>query len=213
MPANRINFSKKIVKIEQSAEVVELTFENGSQTTVDCLLGADGIHSVVRRHILGPDHPATKPVNHDGWQIYRTLVDMSVAKHEVYERWTYIVPVLTGPRGHINCCPLNKGTKLSAGVAVKGAKFTETGVAPELDPDLYKDYSKDAQAIARLVARDPSVSWTASDHDHAPTYLRGRVAMMGDAAHAMLPFSVSQSTAIIAFALSSAKQANVCILW
>ncbi|OTB07684.1 hypothetical protein M426DRAFT_53190 [Hypoxylon sp. CI-4A] len=101
---------------------------------------------------------------------------------------------LLGPRGHVNCIPLNKNTRLSAGVAVRGAAaaafFSEDdGKAPPLDPALYADYSEDAQRIVRLVARDTSASWTAADHDHAPFYVRDRVAVFGDAAHAALPFA------------------------
>ncbi len=183
VPNEKISFGKRIVDITEDGNGVAITFEDGAEVTADCLVGADGIHSVVRGYILGQDHPAARPVNHDGWQIYRTLVPMSAAINEVNERWTRIVPILLGPRGHVNCLPLNKGTRFSAGVAVKGAKFTESGQALELDPELYKDYSEDAQRIVKLVARDTSASWTAADHDHAPTYVRGRVVMIGDAAH------------------------------
>lgn len=197
VPKERISFGKRLTNIEDDEKGVHIMFENGMQTIVDCLIGADGIHSVVRSHILGPGHPATKPVNHDGWQIYRTMIPMSVAKQEVDERWTHVVPILLGPRGHVNCCPLNKGTRFSAGVAVKGAKFTASGVAPELDPSHYGNYSEDAQKIARLVAKDTSTSWTAADHDHAPTYFRGRVVMVGDSAHASLPFSGQGASTLI----------------
>lgn len=189
VPAERISFGKRIVNIEDDGASLHISFEDETEAAADCLIGADGIHSVVRRYILG-DHPATDPVNHDGWQIYRTLVPMSVAKQEVNERWTtHVVPILLGPRGHVNCLPINNGTRFSAGVAVKGAKLTESGVAPDLDPDLYKYYSKDAQEIVRLVAKDTSASWTAADHDHAPIYYRSRVVMIGDAGHASLPFA------------------------
>lgn len=189
LPEGCISFGKRLKRIQEDGEGVLLEFEDGIESRVDCLIGSDGIHSPTRSYILGPHHPATEPKNHDGWQIYRTLVPMGEAKQHINERWTRIVPILLGPRGHVNCLPLNQGTKWSAGVAVRGAKFTETGEAPDLDPDLYKDYSEDAQQIVRLVANDPSFGWTAADHDHAPTYFRGQVAMMGDAAHASLPFA------------------------
>ena len=187
VPRERISFGKRLDFVEEG-EGVRVGFLDGTEVRVDCLISADGIHSVTRRYILGADHPATEPKNHDGWQIYRTLIDMDEARQHINERWTRIVPILLGPRGHVNCLPLNKGTRLSAGVAVRGAKFTENGEAPDLDPELYKDYSEDAQQLVRLVAKDTSASWTAADHDHAPTYFRGRVAMIGDAAHASMPF-------------------------
>lgn len=189
IPRDNISFDKKLDAIEEDAEGVSVTFKDGSKVRADCLLSADGVHSTTRKYILGADHPAAEPKNHDGWQIYRTMVSADVAREQINEKWTRIVPILLGPRGHVNCIPLNKGTRLSAGVAVRGAKFAESGEAPDLDPELYKDYSEDAQQIVRMVAKDTSASWTAADHDHAPTYYRGRVAVFGDAAHASMPFA------------------------
>lgn len=193
IPSDRISFGKKLVSItETSADRhnVHLTFQDGTKATADCLLGADGIHSVTRSYLLGPAHPAASPKNHDGWQIYRTMVSTEEARKQINPKWTTSVPILLGPRGHINCIPLNKNTRLSAGVAVRGANFTAVdGHAPPLDPKLYSDYSEEAQQIVRMVAKDTSASWTAADHDHAPFYARGCVAMFGDAAHASMPFA------------------------
>lgn len=189
MPKDKLSFGKRVEKIQEDSDGVKISFKDGEQANVDFMIGSDGIHSVTRRHILGPDHPATEPKNHDGWQVYRTMVSAEDAKGQINERWTRIVPILLGPRGHVNCIPLNKGTRISAGVAVKGAKFSETGEAPPLDPALYSDYSDDAQRIVRMVAKDTSASWTAADHDHAPVYFAGRVAMMGDSAHASMPYA------------------------
>lgn len=212
---------------EEEAAALRLTFQDGSHAEADCLLGADGIHSFVRRHLLGADHPATAPKNHDGWQIYRVMVSAEEARRHINPKWTQQVPILLGPRGHVNCIPLNKGTRLSAGVAVRrggggagmtaatattsrsprdlddnddndgnkkmeGGKHEQGQPPPPLDPALYADYTEEAQQIIRLVARgDTSVSWALSDHDHAPYYARrdSAIAIVGDAAHAALPFA------------------------
>jgi salicylate hydroxylase len=191
VPKECITFGKKlsaISEVKDAEHTIHLTFKDGSTADADALIGADGIHSETRKFLLGPDHPATAPVNHDGWQIYRTMVSVEEARKHINEKWTRCVPILLGPQGHVNCIPVNKGTRLSAGVAVRGAKFTEGG-APPLDPALYANYSEDARKIVELVARDTSASWTAADHDHAPFYSKGHVAMMGDAAHASMPFA------------------------
>ncbi|KAI1080680.1 FAD/NAD(P)-binding domain-containing protein [Whalleya microplaca] len=192
IPRQCVSFGKRLDSIDEKLvgeNKVILTFADGTKAAADCLLGADGIHSLTRNYLLGPDHPATSPKNHDRWQIYRTMVSTEDAKKYINPRWTQSVPILLGPRGHINCIPLNNNTRLSAGVAVRGAKSTYNGWAPPLDPALYADYSEEAQQIVRMVAKDTSASWAAADHDHAPFYARGRIAMFGDAAHASLPFA------------------------
>lgn len=193
VPEECISFGMRLASIQEDedGDGVRVTFKDGTEINVDCLLGADGIHSTTRAYLLGADHPATGGKNHDGWQIYRTMVSMDDArKAGMNERWSKVVPILLGPKGHINCMALNLGTRLSAGVAVRrGANLAHDGAAQDLDPALYSDYSDDAKSIVELVAKDTSASWTPADHDHAPFYHKGRVAMMGDAAHASLPFA------------------------
>lgn len=190
VPKGRVLFDKKLTRIVESPDHQSVHLEFGDhKVEVDCLLGADGIHSLVRPYLLGKNHPAASPKNHDGWQVYRTLVTVEEAKKHINEKWTRNVPILLGPKGHINCIPLNKGTRLSAGVAVRGAALATEGGCRPLDPELYKDYSEEAQQIVRMVARDTSASWSVGDHDHAPFYHKNHVAMVGDAAHASLPFA------------------------
>lgn len=196
LPEGCVSFGKRLVGIEERLAAVDgsddcngaaaaaevlLTFQDGSRASADCLLGADGVHSFTRRYLLGDDHPATPPQNHDGWQIYRTMVSTEEARKQINPKWTQNVPILLGPRGHINCIPLNKGTRLSAGVAVRrGSEWATAGgpgsqddgdngsnhvgpdghvdgrqkpSPPPLDPDLYCEYSEEAQQIVRLVAR------------------------------------------------------------
>ncbi|KAK3372645.1 hypothetical protein B0H63DRAFT_564032 [Podospora didyma] len=214
LPEGTVRYGKKVDKIwttqnggkdEDEFKVCVGFGENKGFFEADCVLAADGIHSVARGHLLGEDHPATKPKNHDRWQVYRTLVSAEEARGQINERWLTTVPILLGPCGHVNVIPLNKGTRISAGVAVRGvADSKEAAGGPDdvtyhdsndgdkkqgLDPGLYADYSEDAQRIVRMVAKDTSASWSVGDHDHAPFYAKGRVAMLGDAAHASLPFA------------------------
>ncbi|VBB80735.1 Putative salicylate hydroxylase [Podospora comata] len=203
VPGEKVSFGKRLTKIweEEEEEKVKFEFGDGTKGEADCVLGADGIRSVVRGYVVGEDHPARHPVNHDRWQVYRTVVTTEEAiEAGVEERFTRTVPILLGPRGHVNCIPMNKGTRLSAGVAVRGAalgekevdgpgKGNDEGRRKELDVGLYKDYTPEARAIVDLVARDTSASWAVGDHDNAPVYFKGRVAMLGDAAHASLPFA------------------------
>ncbi|KAK4112569.1 FAD/NAD(P)-binding domain-containing protein [Canariomyces notabilis] len=197
IPKDCISFGKRLCKIRPysgEARRICLKFSDGSAATVDCVLGADGVHSRVRTYLLGADHPAAAPKNHDRWQIYRTLVSSDFARQRIAEEYTRTVPIMLGPRGHVNCIPLNKGKRLSAGIAIRGVAPVpgdgdDDNQAPPLDPAEYTDYHPAAQNIISMIADDPSASWRALDHDPAPYYTRGRISIFGDAAHTALPFA------------------------
>ena len=111
--AERLHLGKRLVKIEGNTTVT-LTFKDGTSAEADCLIGADGIHSPTRKHILG-DHPSVEPVNHDRWyrigrQVPAEEVKQTMSKHLDY------VPILCGPRGYFNMMPLDYGRVFSMGM-------------------------------------------------------------------------------------------------
>ncbi len=55
--ASTIHLNKRLVDIEQAEEQVTLVFEDGTRHVADAVIGADGLHSVVRKLILGPENP------------------------------------------------------------------------------------------------------------------------------------------------------------
>lgn len=71
-PAERMHVSKKVVKVEQNDDgPVNLEFSDGTTHECDVLIGADGIHSSVRKYVLGDD-PAASPVP-AGWWLVQVL--------------------------------------------------------------------------------------------------------------------------------------------
>ncbi len=60
LPDGTVHLGSKLVGLEQSAGTVTLIFENGARASADAVVGADGVHSVVRDFIIGPDAPIHK---------------------------------------------------------------------------------------------------------------------------------------------------------
>jgi len=68
VPEGIIHLDKKLVGLEQRAGQVALAFADGTGAHADAVIGADGVHSVVRDLILGPDEPI-----HKGRIAYRSI--------------------------------------------------------------------------------------------------------------------------------------------
>ena len=59
VPKELAHFGKRLTQVEEiQGAGVKLDFEDGTSATADCVIGADGVHSVVRKYLLGEDHPA-----------------------------------------------------------------------------------------------------------------------------------------------------------
>ncbi|HEY6832686.1 MAG TPA: FAD-dependent monooxygenase, partial [Pseudolabrys sp.] len=73
LPGDIIHLNKKLVGLEHSGGQVTLAFADGSKAKADAVVGADGVHSIVRDLIVGPDAPL-----HKGRIAYRAVFDASL---------------------------------------------------------------------------------------------------------------------------------------
>ncbi len=170
-----------IVPREQGAT---LQFADGSQHDVDVLIGADGIHSVVRAAILGAEHPIFT-----GVVAYRAVVPAErlagVPNLGAFTKWWGLEPT-----SQIVTFPLNRGREIFVFATVAQDSWRhESWTTPGRVEDLraaYAGFHPDARAlldacddvlISALYVRDPLPSWSA-----------GHVTLMGDACHPMMPF-------------------------
>ena len=77
VPAQVAHFHKRVESLDDQHEgPVVINFKDGTAATADAVIGADGVHSIVREHLLGKD--AAKPV-YAGSVAYRALVPMAKA--------------------------------------------------------------------------------------------------------------------------------------
>lgn len=147
-PPERVHFGKRLVAIEENAEGVRMAFEDGTSDIASCLIGFDGVHSCTRRYILGDDHPAANPVNHERWCMHSRMVPVEEARGVVLEKWLNAVPILCRPRGFVNSMPIHYGNTLSISLC-RRASF-EGGAEPWPQPKDFEDYSGDMRNFVEV---------------------------------------------------------------
>ncbi|HSA72109.1 MAG TPA: FAD-dependent monooxygenase [Burkholderiales bacterium] len=180
--AQAIHVGSKGLGFIQDADRVQLRLDDGSSVSGDVLIGADGVHSMVRQVLFGQDKP-----QFTGIIAWRGIVPMErLPRHMarmVGVNWV-------GPGGHFVHYPLRAGKVMNFVGARERAdwrveSWSARGTTEELAAD-FAGWHGEVQELIRnipvpykwaLMVRPPMERWTV-----------GRVTLLGDACHSMVPF-------------------------
>jgi salicylate hydroxylase len=178
---DRLRLGCKLVSFAQDDNKVTLSFEGGESVSADVLIGADGVHSVVRRGLFGD-----LPAQFMGVAAWRGLVPMerlpAHLRRQVGTNWV-------GPGGHVITYPLRAGAILNFVAAIERdnwavESWTERGTQEECAAD-FVGWHEDIQEIVRQI--DVPYKWALLGREPLPTWTQGRVTLLGDACHPTLP--------------------------
>jgi len=183
-PAERVALGKRAQAIVPDAQGVDLRFEDGSSARVGVLIGADGIHSAVRTAMFGAESP-----RFTGIVAYRAVVPAErvagVPNLGAFTKWWG-----PNPQSQIVTFPLNRGRDIFIfATTPQDSWHLESWTAPGSVDELreqYVDYHPEARAL--LDACDTVLKTALYERDPMPAWAQGRMALLGDAAHPMLPF-------------------------
>ncbi|KAF2501073.1 FAD/NAD(P)-binding domain-containing protein [Lophium mytilinum] len=189
IPQGMAHFGKELVDINESGDQVLIHFADGTNASTDCLIGADGVHSATREHVVGEAQPAATPV-FSGIVAYRGLIPMIQAQAKLGE-FADDAYMWCGDGGMVMTYPIDFGKTLNVVAAHSGVKDWQapSAVVPSSNEKLMEDFEGWSEVPTKVLelVENPTL-WAMMDHLPAPCYNVGNIAMMGDAAHATTPF-------------------------
>ena len=183
LPAGVVRLGHRCVAMAQNVDAVTLTFDNGASARAQVVVGADGIHSTIRALVVGPESP-----RFSGSIAYRGLVP---AARLADLRLPHYSNGWLGPDRHFVHYYVGAGARLLNFVAIVPARDwrVESWSATGEVADALAEFGGWHETVRTIIAAaDRTHRWALYDREPLDTWSVGRVTLLGDAAHAMLPF-------------------------
>ena len=185
LPEGTATLAKRCVSVESGGSSAVARFADGTEVEADVIIGADGIHSVVRTALFGPDAP-----RFTGKICYRSVIPTAAVRGGALSDVAADNGQWLGPHGTIVLYPLRGEELINVVAHYDDDTYRHESWVTECErAEVLDRYAGWHESLLRLFeAGQTWYKWALYDRDPIPAWTSGRVSLLGDAAHPMLPY-------------------------
>jgi salicylate hydroxylase len=196
VPQELIHTGAQCIDVQNTPDGAVLRLADGREVEADVVIGADGIHSVVREKLFGKAE--ARFTNQICWRLILPMEELLDAADKLpvpldgmeYTGWL-------GPTGHVLFYPLRGGKLLNIFAGRVSAQWAdEQWAVPSDMNEMLEAYAGWHPGLLHVMSRaKETYKWGIRDRDPLAHWVDGSIALLGDAAHPMMP-TLAQGAAI-----------------